>query len=189
MYVGGWTIKQLAQRVPKEDTICVLTLHKRKEYYLQPCMFVSLLSLREILPFQQWMFQHSTVPFYKDFHISTPSTWVVTYPHACPSQLQLPLPHSELKSSQNHKQIKEVGKEKNMSTIYSLQPRLRGCTVCYWGEEGRKTLAHVMSTLNAHTEKSSVKKKKQETRGRNLIRGPQRQNYLKTEGLERIKGQ
>lgn len=75
-------------------------------------VLVSLLALREILPFQQKMFQHSTVSFSKDFHIYTQSTRVVTYPLACPPQLQLPLSHSKLKSFQIQKQIKEVGKEK-----------------------------------------------------------------------------
>lgn len=188
MYVGDWTIKQLAQRIPKGDTICALTLTQKKGIPLATMyVFVSLLSPREILPFQQKMFQHSV--FLKIF----------IYPHHLHELLHTPcLPFPALASlatqwieiipdSQTDKRSRE---RKIMSTIYSLQTCLRGCTVCFWGEEGRKTPAHVMSTLNsyAHTLRNAVRKK-QETWGRNFIRGPQRQNYLKTEGLEKIKGQ
>lgn len=85
---------------------------------------------------------------------------IFIYPHNLCELLHTPmlaLPSSGFPCTERIKIIpdlqtdKRSWERKNMSTIYSLQPCLRGCTVCFWGEAGRKTHAHVMSILNSHT--------------------------------------
>lgn len=84
-------------------------------------------------------------------------------------------------------QAKEVEEEK-ICQLHTSCKHVLGDAWCEYLAE-RETDTQVMSTLNSfvHALRNPVYKKM--TWERNLIRGPQRQNCLKTEGLERIKGQ